>query len=147
MAEKTASKTYSLEVKRTFSAPREKVFRAWTEPEVLKRWFGPSDEFSTPVANVDLRVGGAFRLQMRSPEGKTHTAVGIYREVQPPEKLVFTWSWEENDLPETLLTLEFRDLGEETELVLTHELFPSAHDRDEHKKGWTGCLVHLASKL
>ncbi len=147
MVHETASQTYSLEVKRTFSAPREKVWEAWTTPEALKRWFCPSDEFSTPVADVDLRVGGAFRFQMRSPEGKTHTAVGIYREVQPPEKLVFTWSWEENDLPETLLTLEFRDLGEEAELVLTHELFPSEHDRDEHRKGWTECLGNLERKL
>jgi len=133
----------------TLKAAREKVFRAWTDPAALKKWFAPGDDYATPIAEVDLRVGGRYRIQIRSPQGKLHTVVGAYREVKPPEKLVFTWSWQEGgmDVGETLVTVEFRDRGNSTELILTHELFPTAETRDEHTKGWTGCLDRLPTAL
>lgn len=90
MAGKTTTQETTLQIKRTFAAPREKVFQAWTDPAALKRWFGPSDDFSTPVAEVDLRVGGRYRIHMKSPDGQPHTVHGVYREVTPPAKLVFT---------------------------------------------------------
>lgn len=139
----------TLNLTRTYSAPREEVFRAWTEPEALKRWFAPSDEFSTPIAEVDLRVGGAYRIGMKPPDQEDmFIVVGTYREVQPPERLVFTWSWEEGmDVGETLVTVEFRDLGGSTEVVLTHELFPNEQARDKHNEGWSGCLKRLEKIL
>jgi uncharacterized protein YndB with AHSA1/START domain len=139
----------TLNLTRTYSAPREEVFRAWTEPEALKRWFAPSDEFSTPIAEVDLRVGGAYRIGMKPPDQEDmFIVVGTYREVQPPERLVFTWSWEEGmDVGETLVTVEFRDLGGSTEVVLTHELFPNEQARDKHNEGWSGCLERLEKIL
>ncbi len=139
----------TLNLTRTYSAPREEVFRAWTEPETLKRWFAPSDEFSTPIAEVDLRVGGAYRIGMKPPDQEDmFIVVGTYREVQPPERLVFTWSWEEGmDVGETLVTVEFRDLGGSTEVVLTHELFPNEQARDKHNEGWSGCLERLEKIL
>ena len=139
----------TLNLTRTYSAPRDDVFRAWTEPEALKRWFAPSDEFSTPIAEVDLRVGGAYRIGMKPPDQEDmFIVVGTYREVQPPERLVFTWSWEEGiDVGETLVTVEFRDLGDSTEVVLTHELFPNEQARDKHNEGWNGCLERLEKIL
>lgn len=139
----------TLNLTRTYSAPRDDVFRAWTEPEALKRWFAPSDEFSTPIAEVDLRVEGAYRIGMKPPDQEDmFIVVGTYREVQPPERLVFTWSWEEGmDVGETLVTVEFRDLGGSTEVVLTHELFPNEQARDKHNEGWSGCLERLEKIL
>ena len=81
----------TLRLTRTFAAPRKKIFRAWTEPEALKKWWGP-EGYATPLAEVDLRVGGRYRLGMRKlPKGDLFYLVGTYREVQPPEKLVYTW--------------------------------------------------------
>ena len=88
----TAQETRSditLSLTRTYAAPREAVFRAWTEPEALKQWFGPSDEFTTPIAEVDLRVGGRYRIGMKHPkEEHPHIAAGVYRGVRPPAKLL-----------------------------------------------------------
>ena len=138
----------TLQIKKTYKASRETVFKAWTDPQTLKKWFGASDEYSTPVAEMDLRVGGKYRIQIKEPNGDTHTVVGTYREVRTPEKLVFTWAWEAGtgcgDEPiETLVTLEFRENGPETEVMLTHELFPDTETRDKHNEGWTGCLARL----
>ncbi len=135
----------TLRLTRTLTAPREKVFKAWTEPAALKKWFAPGDDYATPMAEVELRVGGRYRIQIRSPHGKLHTVVGVYREVKPPERLVFTWSWQEGgmDVGETLVTVELRDQGKTTELILTHEQFPTVETRDEHAKGWAGCLDRL----
>ena len=147
MAQKESTTETKLQIRRTFAASREKVFRAWTEPEQLKKWFAPTDEYSTPIAEVDLRVGGRYRIQMRSPEGGLHTVRGNYREVQTLEKLVYTWDWEDNPMGETLVTVEFRDLDEATEIVLTHEFFPNQEAQDKHNQGWTGCLDRLAQYL
>lgn len=138
-----------LQMTRTFRASQEKVFQAWTTPGALKQWFGPSAEFSIPVVELDLRVGGRYRIQMIEPSGQTHTAVGEYREIAQPEKLVFTFSWEGGagcegtPIGETLVTVELRQKGNETEMTLTHEFFPDAQTRDNHYEGWTGCLERL----
>lgn len=143
-----ASQETTLHLRRTFAAPREKVFRAWTDPEELKKWWGPPGH-STPTAEVDLRVGGKYRLGMRKlPAGDLFYLVGTYREVRPPAKLVYTWAWEaEPELGETLVTVEFLDRGDSTEVVLTHELFPNEKVRGDHHQGWTGCLDRLAQTL
>jgi len=137
----------SLQVRRTFSAPPEKVFRAWTEPEALKKWCAPSEEYSTPSAEVDLKVGGKYRIVMQAPNGNQHIAAGTYRKISPPRKLVFTWFWEDGDMPETLVTLEFHDRGGATELVLTHEMFPNLEQRNHHEQGWIGCLGRLGKAV
>ena len=139
----------TLTLTRTYAAPREAVFRAWTDPDALKQWFGPTDEFTTPIAEVDLRMGGRYRIGMQSPDQEDlHIVGGVYREIEPPEKLVFTLSWEEGiDVGETLVTVEFRDLGGSTEVVLTHERFPSEEARDKHHEGWSGCLDRLPKAL
>lgn len=137
----------ALQIKRTFRATREKVFQSWTRPEALTQWCAPSETFSIPQAEVDLRVGGKYRIAMQAPDGNMHTAIGTYREILPPQRLVFTWTWEGSPMPDTLVTLEFHERNGGTELVLTHELFPDAAAREHHVQGWTGCLGSLENFL
>ena len=141
-----APQTTSLQVRRTFAAPREKVFRAWTDPQTLKQWFGPPGS-KTTVAEVDLRVGGKFRLTVQKPTGEVVTAFGTFREIRPSERLVYSWNWDYNDIGDTTVTLEFLDAGGETDLVLTHERFQNVEQRDAHNVGWTGCFDRLAEFL
>ncbi len=137
----------SLQLRRTFRAPRERVFQAWTTPEEMKRWKAPGP-LTTPLAEVDLRVGGKYRIHMREPDGAEHRLIGVYREVDPPKRLVYTWSWEDSpDMGETLVTVEFLDRAGATEVVLTHELFPTDEVRNQHEHGWSGCFDKLAETL
>jgi uncharacterized protein YndB with AHSA1/START domain len=151
MTTKTAE-NITLEITRLINAPRERVFEAWTNPEQLRKWFGPDDDIVVMQAKVDLRAGGKYRIQMKKPDGEFHTAAGTYREVKPPERLVFTWAWEKDggepdfgevEPTEMLITLEFQPRGEQTEFVLTQEQFASVESRDRHEQGWTGCFDKL----
>jgi uncharacterized protein YndB with AHSA1/START domain len=142
----------TLRLERTFPAPRERVFDAWVNPELLRRWWASQPDWTSPAAEVDLRVGGAYRLSMQGPEGPAHSVVGEYREVDRPRRLVYTWSWED-DPPEmagsagTLVTVEFHAEGERTRVVLTHEGFDGDRPRDLHRGGWTGCLDNLEDRV
>jgi uncharacterized protein YndB with AHSA1/START domain len=108
----------------------------------MKQWCAPSEEYETQ-AEIDLRVGGKYRIQMTHSSGSVHTAIGEYREVEAPAKLVYTWSWEDGTVVDTLVTVEFHEQGEATEVVLTHDFFPNAEWRDKHNQGWTGCFGRL----
>ncbi len=134
----------SLQVSRLINADPATVFRAWTEPHHLKQWSCPESGTIDDV-QVDLVVGGRYCIRMRGADGTVHTAVGRYREITPPRRLVYTWDWEEEDsrVGETLVTVEFTDLGGTTEVVLTHELFPTAAAKSSHEQGWTSCLNRL----
>jgi uncharacterized protein YndB with AHSA1/START domain len=135
----------SLQVRRTFAAPRDRVFRAWTDVKQFALWFHPSADYTTIISQLDLRVGGAYSIEMHHKDGNVHKLQGTYKEVKAPEKLVFTWRWQRETLsPETLVTVELRDLGGSTEVCLTHQNFPSAEDREKHNHGWQGCLEQLA---
>ena len=148
MTDQTLSPSLSLALRRTYSATPERVFQAWTRPEELKQWWGAAEGYTTPVAEIDLQIGGQYRLGMRPPGGP-HTLVvaGSYREIIPAEKLVFTWQWETPDgsAPVTLVTVDFLKTGAGTEVVVTHEQFPDAAMRDEHEGGWNGLLARLAA--
>jgi uncharacterized protein YndB with AHSA1/START domain len=137
----------TLRLVRRIPAARDRVFRAWTDPEVIRRWWVPFEGYSVPAAEVDLRVGGSYRLTMRSAKGEVFSLVGTYREVRPPHRLVYTWEWEGGPDGETVVTVEFRDLGEATEVVLTHAGFPGPPARDRHREGWNGVLDRLAAAL
>lgn len=146
MAQPTVGPDTTLRLTRTFAAPRERVFRAWTDPEALKRWWGPPG-YGTPTVEVDLRAGGPYRLGMRKlPDGELFYLSGTFREVTPPERLVYTWRWE-HEPGETLVTVEFLDRGGSTEVVLTHEMFQAREARDAHAQGWAGCLDKLVTFL
>ena len=137
----------SLTIRRTFPVPRERVFRAWTEVAMLRQWSCPVG-MTVLSAEVDLRIGGKYRLAMKSPEeSEPNVVYGTYRAVEPPERLIYTWQWEGGEMGETQVTVEFRDLGRETEVVLVHEMFPDTNRRDLHNQGWGSCLEHLAQVL
>ncbi|MDH3455374.1 MAG: SRPBCC domain-containing protein [Gemmatimonadota bacterium] len=135
----------SLRITRIIKADRERVFRAWTDPKDMKQWSCPESAVVDQV-DVDLRVGGRYRIRMKG-EQEVWTAVGEYRTVDPPKKLVYSWDWEEkkHQVGETLVTVELNDLGGSTEVVLTHERFPSAEATKSHTEGWTSCLNRLES--
>jgi uncharacterized protein YndB with AHSA1/START domain/DNA-binding transcriptional ArsR family regulator len=126
---------------------RERVFRAFTDPEELKQRFGPTESHAVPVAEVDLRVGGRYRIDLLGPSGSLYRIVGEYREVRPPERLVYTWRWEiGEDVGETLVTVEFHERGNATDVALTQGL-PTGRARDGHESGWRGCLARLAPRV
>lgn len=137
-----------LVIKRTFKAPVERVYAAWTDAEQMKRWFAPG-AMTVTSAEADVVEGGRYRVQMSEGGGDCafHTTGGVYREVIPNERLVFTWQWQGSEL-ETRVTLEFKSLSaNETELTLIHEGFDSEETRDKHGQGWDGCLQNLGSLL
>ncbi len=140
----SATAPYHIRMKRTFAAPQEKAFAAWTEPERIAKWLGRSNaQAITEVIEQDLRPGGRYRFHITSPEGKHYKLIGTYREVSPYSRLVFTWSWDGNDaFGETLVTVEFRRLGQSnfTEIELKHELFLTEADRNGHNQGWEACF-------
>jgi uncharacterized protein YndB with AHSA1/START domain len=143
MATDTAAE---LVLRRTFDASRERLFAAWTTPEVIREFFGPGDVTIENV-EIDARPGGAYRIDFKRADGEGLTARGIYRELRSSEKIVCTWAWDEDDPAlekETLLTIEFFDRNGQTELVLTHELFRDAQQRDNHKEGWSAILDKLS---
>lgn len=135
-----------LEMNRAFRASRQKVFDAWTNPSQLQKWFAVSDDFTTPVAEVDLKVGGRYRFGMKAPGDNPLLIVGgVYREIIYSERLVFTWRWESGDSnePETLVTVEFLERDGFTIVTLKHELFSDPAQRDKHGEGWAGCFDNL----
>lgn len=145
----TTGHDIALEVQHRFAAPRDRVFDAWTNPDVLRRWWRASESWETPLAEVDVREGGSYRLSMKTDEGEIHTVFGEYREVTPPERLAFTWSWEEGPGPamggseNTLVVVEFEEDGDGTLVKLTHSGFASEELKGMHTQGWEGVLDTL----
>jgi len=136
----------SVTLKRRLKAPPAKVFSAWTDPKKLGRWFCPPQ--SEPLlAESDARVGGRYRIVVRSPDGEEHDVSGTFREVVPDEKLVFTWAWRTTPERESLVTVELKGDGEGTLLTLTHERFYDEAARDRHQAGWGIILDRLAQEL
>ncbi len=134
----------SLVLKRTFPASCERLFSLWTSAELMMTWFCPSKEMTVPVAEVDAREGGSYRIVMQNKDGETYSPSGVYEKVVPNEQLIFSWKWADSELI-TRVTLDFRAVSDaETELTLTHEGFPEIEIRDRHNEGWEGCLSRLA---
>jgi uncharacterized protein YndB with AHSA1/START domain len=128
---------------------REEAFRAWTDPELFSQWFGAPGG-ATDSVEMDVRVGGSYRIKFRHPfwVGWTTFVVGEYLEVVAPERLVYTFAWEPNPLPalgmdDSRVTVEFRDLGETTEVRLTHEQLEKPRLRAFHRGGWQYSLKRL----
>ena len=134
-------------IQRIVAAPIEEVFSAWTKPEILCQWPGPPGT-TAPVIEVDLRVGGKYRLGIRNESGTILYVGGEYQEVLPPRRLVYTWQSEQEDPDETLVTVDFRPVKHaHTEIVLKHERFTSVTARTNHHTGWDGCLDKLSKLL
>ena len=138
----------SLTLSRHYPVAPEKVWRAWTDPQAVKRWWGPAPGEPVSLAELDVRVGGRFRIVFGGPDGKLHECAGTYQEVVQNRKLVFTWSWP-NSTPErvSVVTIVFKDLNGKTELIFKHEQLFDEKVRDDHKRGWTGSLDKLEQFL
>ncbi|MFJ8113450.1 SRPBCC domain-containing protein [Streptomyces sp. NPDC096132] len=138
-----------LRMRRVLSAPRPTVFRALTDPRELARWWGP-DGFTIPAVESDLRPGGGYRIAMQPPEGELFHLVGEFLEVVAPERLSFTFRWEEPDPEdrETVVTLSLRDLGgTSTELLCVQTGFATERRRALHDEGWTQGLDKLGKLI
>jgi len=134
---------------RVIDAPRRLVFKAWTEAEHAANWWGPKG-FTSLGFQMDVRVGGRFRCGMRSPQGTDHWKVGVYREIVEPERIVFTFAWENaTGKPgnELLTTVTFDEDGTKTRLTLRQTQFTTREWRDDHQQGWTSTLQRLAEYL
>jgi uncharacterized protein YndB with AHSA1/START domain len=132
-------------VRRLVAAPPERVFKAWTDPAQLSEWWGPAN-FTCPVAEVDLRAGGHYRLVMQAVAGPEMALSGTYLTVEPPHRLVYTWHWESGPAggePDSVVTVEFLDRDGDTEVVVTHGQFPPGHDISQYKGGWIDALDKL----
>ena len=136
----------SLTIKRRFNAPPAKVFQAWTDPEKVKHWMGPG-AVQVQSAESDARVGGRYRWVMKTPAGEIHDVSGVYREVVPNEKLVFSWAWKSTPERESMVTLTFKPDGAGTLMTLLHELFFDEQARDSHQGGWNGAMEKLDKYL
>src|SRR5262245_57079346 len=133
-------------IMRTFDVPASVLFALWSKPEHVKHWMGPSN-FTCPEADIDFRVGGAYRILITSPEYGENRFGGVYREIVPNRRLVFTFAWD-NDGPsagiELLVTTPFDEQGRQTVQTLHQRPFHSVERRDSHVDGWTKALDKLA---
>jgi uncharacterized protein YndB with AHSA1/START domain len=137
----------SLTVKRRFKASPAKVFAAWTDPEKLKHWMG-GREIASVTAETDVRVGGRFRIVMqKSGSSEQHDVSGVYREVIPNEKLVFTWAWKSTPERESLVTIALKVDDGGTLMTFTHEQFFDEDARDRHQRGWNDSFERLEKYL
>jgi uncharacterized protein YndB with AHSA1/START domain len=132
----------ALVARRTIRASVQRVFDAWTRPEQLCAWWGPRP-VTCSDAEVDLRVGGRFRILNALPDGGTVTIDGEFRVVERPRKLVYTWRMDDGTRESSLVTVTFERRGESTEVVVVHEDIPTEPVRESHENGWRGCLEGL----
>ncbi|MGH3111876.1 MAG: SRPBCC family protein [Gaiellaceae bacterium] len=133
-----------LRIERTFDAPVERVFEAWTSEEVLRRWLHGMPGWETPTAEVDLRVGGRIRVVMRDPaDGAESGASGEYRVVDPPHRLVFTWVWDDQPDQPQLIELEFSERDGRTVVLMTNSSIPTAERWESQQRGWNVCYDNL----
>jgi uncharacterized protein YndB with AHSA1/START domain len=140
----------AIRIERTFSAPARAVFEAWTSAEALRRWYPPGADWDTPVAEVDLRVGGRLRVVMRSPDGEEFGGGGEFREIAPPTRLVFTWAWDRPDVAAgaQLVEVDFSEHPDgTTTVVLTNRGLRDEASRESHREGWEGSFDNLERVL
>ena len=141
---------------RMLKAPQELAFEVWTSADHIQQWMHPEPGMAVTLAIMDLRVGGKYRIQMQAPDGEFFTAVGMFKEVKAPERLVYTWDWEKDgsgaefgevEGKQSQVTVEFLNRGERTELVLTHSRFATVESRDNHANGWGKILESFAGSV
>jgi len=148
-------------ITRIFDAPRGEVWKAWTDPEHLKRWWGPKN-FTSPFSKIDLRVGGKYLHCMRGPDGKDYWSTGVYRELVPMGRIVVTDSFAdekgnvvpaahygmEGDWPlELLVTVALEEVGGRTKMILRHTGIPEGQMKEMTEAGWNESFDKLAEYL
>ena len=145
-----AGRSLGVTARQRYEAPPSAVFRAFTEPALLVRWFSPSPETRLEVLAHELRVNGGYRFRYHHPSGGSDVVAGTFCEISPPKRLVFTWTWEPPDPHagiETLVKVEFSADGARTLVVVTHERFPDEPTRERHQSGWSSTLPRLSQVL
>ena len=137
-----------LTLSRHYPVAPEKVYRAWTDPEAIKRWWAPGGHEPVSLAELDVRVGGRFRIVFGGADGKANECAGTYKEVVPNRRLVFSWHWPRST-PErvSLVTITFEAAAGGTQLGFRHEQFFDEAARDGHQRGWSAALQNLAAFL
>jgi uncharacterized protein YndB with AHSA1/START domain len=137
----------TLVVRRRIAASAVELFAAWTQPELLRRWWGPPGAVCT-AAEVDLRVGGRYRIANRFGDGTLLWITGVFEHIEPPERLVYTWSLESRAVQAERVSVRFAPLPDgATEVIVTHERIVEESARSGHERGWVGCLEGLARYL
>jgi uncharacterized protein YndB with AHSA1/START domain len=140
--------TPSLTLRRRLNAPPEKVYAAWTDPQKIARWFGPASvKAGSEEASIDARVGGRYCVSFTMESGEYHEVGGVYREMVPNARLVFSWAWHSTPERQSVVTVSLKPDGDGTLLTLTHEQFFDSAARDGHQRGWNGALEKLARYL
>jgi uncharacterized protein YndB with AHSA1/START domain len=138
----------TLLIERAFQAPAQAVFDAWTNEEVMRRWFHGEHDWETTEAQVDLRLGGAVRVVMRDPDKDAeYGGGGHYTEIDPPTRLAFTWTWDNDEERETLLELDFEEAEGVTTVRLTHSGLRDEESVISHEGGWSNALDNLGEAL
>jgi uncharacterized protein YndB with AHSA1/START domain len=134
----------SLTLKRRLNAPPAKIYAAWTDPQKIAHWFGPSTVKAGSLrAETDLHVGGRFRISFDGENGEYFEVGGVYREIVPNARLVFSWAWHSTPERESQVTVQLKPDGAGTLLTLIHEQFFDEAARDNHARGWNELLDKL----
>jgi uncharacterized protein YndB with AHSA1/START domain len=136
-----------LRIERSFPASAEQVFDAWTSPEVMRRWFHCGADWETPVAEVDLRVGGAVRIVMRRPDGRQSGAHGEYMVIDRPHRLLMTWTFDDAPANQQLIELTFAEAAGTTTVILINRGIATDERRESQDEGWRLCLDELERLL
>ncbi len=142
----TAVAARPLTIGRTIDASLAETWTAWSEAELVARWFAPGT-MSAEVLEYDLRVGGSYRIRMRDTDGSSHTVTGRFTEVVAQKKLAMTWGWENDDAPESQVHVSFEETGGRTRISIVHEGLPSDESAGKHAQGWNGCLDKLGEQI
>ncbi len=143
-----ASADHVLSLTRVLQASRQAVFQAFTDREQVKNWYGPKG-FSAEIDQFEAKVGGRYRLNMIEPNGTPHWLNGRFIAIEPYDRLVYTWCWEQGDMKgvETLVTVTLVALGDATQLTLEHSKMPNEKARDAHGQGWASSFEGLSDHL
>jgi len=137
----------TLRLERLIAAPPEQLFALWTEPSQVMKWWAP-EGYTVSAHSFDMKPGGRWRVAMRRADGGEVATCGVYRVVDPPHRLTFTWAWENEDGArdhETEVTVIFETSPGGARLTLVQRRFESKRARDDHGRGWSGCLVRIAT--
>jgi len=133
----------SLRITRRYPVAPERVWRAWTDPQALSRWFGPGDTDSVTLAELDVREGGSYHIRFHTPDGEQHDVSGVYQEVVEHRRLSFSWAWKSTPDRVSRVRIELRPVDGGTELDFVHDRFFDEVARDNHQRGWSGTFAKL----
>lgn len=139
--------TRVVRIERTFDAPAEDVFDAWTSEEVIARWFKPAQGWQEAGAEVDLRVGGSIRVVMRTPNGEPVRAGGEYTLIERPHRLAFTWTFDDDPTNQQMIELDFTERDGVTTVLFVNSDISEAERRDAQYEGWSTCLDNMERVL